>query len=216
VSKNVGGERKMTRESLKALGVDESLIDEIMKQHGESINGLKDKINQYADYDTKYADYDSIKTELADLKKANMTNEELLVAKQKELDAQIEKTQKEQAKLLKQQNSLEAKSILISAGINDEEQLNGILDSISTDNKDLTIKNANNIANSIKAIKDTTEKTIKEQLMAGEPNPNGGSGKKADGNETMTKEKFDGLSYAEQKEWKDSNLEEYHKMFNND
>ena len=84
----------MTRESLKELGVDESLIDSIMKQHGESINGLKNKINEYADYDTKYADYDSIKEELENLKKANMTNEELLAAKQKELDKQLEKTQK--------------------------------------------------------------------------------------------------------------------------
>ena len=204
----------MTRESLKELGVDETLIDSIMKQHGDSINGLKKQINQYAENDTKYSDYDNIKKELDDLKKSNMSKEELLAAKQKELDEQIELTKQQQTKLLKQQNSLEAKSILISAGITDSEQLNEILESISTDNKDLTIKNANNIANSIKSIKDTTEKTIKEQLMKGEPNPNS-DGKKNDDNASMTKDKFDKLSYSEQKKWKDENLEEYHKMFNN-
>lgn len=206
----------MTRESLKALGVDENLIDGIMKQHGDSINGLKNQINQYADYDTKYADYDAVKKELADLKKANMTNEELLIAKQKELDEERQKTEKERINLAKERNSLEAKSILIGAGISDEEQLKNILNSISTDNKDLTLKNANSIAESIKAIKDSTEKSIKEQLMKQEPNPNAGSGDKSNGNnDTMTKDKFNKLSYSEQKKWKDENLEEYRKMFNN-
>ena len=205
----------MTRESLKELGVDEALIDSIMKQHGDSINGLKKQINQYAENDTKYSDYDNIKKELDDLKKSNMSKEELLAAKQKELDEQIELTKQQQTKLLKQQNSLEAKSILISAGITDSEQLNEILESISTDNKDLTIKNANNIANSIKSIKDTTEKAIKEQLMKGEPSPNSDGKKNDNGDISMTKDKFNGLSYTEQKKWKDENLEEYHKMFNN-
>ena len=115
---------------------------------------------------------------------------------------------------LKKQNALEAKSILLEAGITNEDELKNILNTIATDNKEMTIANANNIANSIKAIKDATEKSIKEQLMKAEPTPsNNSSDKKTDGNETMTKEKFEKLSYTEQKEWKDKNLEEYHKMY---
>ena len=51
--------------------------------------------------------------------------------------------------------------------------------------------------------------------MKGEPDPNSNSGEHAGDNELMTKAKFDSLTYTEQKEWKDKNLEEYHKLINN-
>ena len=51
--------------------------------------------------------------------------------------------------------------------------------------------------------------------MQGEPNPNSEKGKKADADTTMTLDKFNKLSYSEQKEWKDAHLEEYHKLYNN-
>lgn len=179
------------------------------KNKTDEINGYKKTINEHSDYD-------NIKKELDDLKKANMTNEELLVAKQEELDKALAKTKEEELKLLKKQNSLEAKSILIEAGITDEEQLKGLLSSISTDNKDATIASANSIANLVKTTKDATEKSVKAQLMNTEPNPSDNGGKKAEDDQTMTKEKFNGLSYAEQKEWKDTHgEEEYHKLINN-
>lgn len=209
----------MTRDEVKKiLGEDATdvQITNFLNYHHSYEKTKNDEINGYKATISEHEDYDSIKKELDDLKKANMTNEELLVAKQKELDKQIAKSQEAEKKFIKKQNSLEAKSILIEAGITDEEQLKGILGSISSDNKDLTIANANNIANSIKSIKDTTEKKVKEDLMKQEPNPNGSSGKKAEDDSTMTLEKFNKLPYAEQKKWKDEHGdEEYHKLINN-
>lgn len=176
------------------------------KTKSDEINGLQAKINEHGDYE-------AIKKELDDMKKANMTNEELLVAKQKELDAEKEKAKQEQLKFQRKQNSLEAKSILMDAGITNEDKLNELLASISTDNKDATIASANSIAELIKSTKDSTEKSVKEQLMKQEPNPAADSGKKADSDETMTLDKFNKLSYEEQKEWKDAHLEEYHKLY---
>lgn len=210
----------MTREEVKEILGEEATdvqITNFLNYHHSYEKTKNEEIKSYKAKVEEHNDYDAIKKELDDMKQANMTNEELLVAKQEALDKEIEKTKKEQAKLLKQQNSLEAKSILLDAGINDEEQLKNILNSISTDNKDLTISNATNIANSIKNIKESTEKRIKEELMKGEPNPSSGSGKKADDNgDAMTLEKFNNLTYTEQKEWKDKHGdEEYHKLIEN-
>lgn len=211
----------MTREEVKKiLGEDATdvQITNFLNYHHSFEKTKNDEINGYKNTINEHSDYDNIKKELDDLKKANMTNEELLVEKQKELDNALAKAKEEETKLLKKQNSLEAKSILMDAGITDEEQLKGILSSISSDNKEATILNANNIANSIKTIKETTEKTVKEQLMNGEPNPNVAGGKKADSDNTMTKEKFQKLlmeNFEQAKEWKDKNTEEYQRLMNN-
>lgn len=211
----------MTREEVKKiLGEDATdvQITNFLNYHHSFEKTKNDEINGYKNTINEHSDYDNIKKELDDLKKANMTNEELLVEKQKELDNALAKAKEEEVKLLKKQNSLEAKSILMDAGITDEEQLKGILSSISSDNKDATILNANNIANSIKTIKEATEKTVKEQLMNGEPNPNAAGGKKADSDNTMTKEKFQKLlmeNFEQAKEWKDKNTEEYQRLMNN-
>lgn len=211
----------MTREEVKKIlgedATDVQITNFLNYHHSEEkikndeINSLKTKIDGFKDYD-------SIKKELDDVKKANMTNDELLVAKQKELDDALAKAKDEELKLLKKQNSLEAKSILIEAGITDEEQLKGLLSSISTDNKENTIASANNIANLVKATKDSTEKSVKEQLMHGEPDPSNNSGKKAKDDDTMTKDKFNQLlmeNFEEAKKWKDSHVEEYQQIMNN-
>lgn len=212
----------MTRDEVKKIlgedATDVQITNFLNYHHSEEkikndeINNLKTKIDSFKDYD-------SIKKELNDVKKASMTNEELLVAKQKELDDALAKAKDEELKLLKKQNSLEAKSILIEAGITDEEQLKGLLSSISTDNKDATIASANNIANLVKATKDSTEKSVKAQLMNQEPNLGGDGGKKShDGNEAMTKDKFNQMlmeNFEKAKEWKDSHAEEYQRIMNN-
>jgi len=211
----------MTREEVKQiLGEDATdvQITNFLNFHHSQEKTKSDEINSLQSKIDGFKDYDTIKKELDDIRKANMTNEELLAAKQKELDNALAKTKEEEAKLLKKQNSLEAKSILIEAGITDEEQLKGLLSSISTDNKDLTIASAKNIADLVKATKDSTEKSVKEQLMHQEPDPsaNGGSKSKEDG--TMTKEKFNKLlleNFEEAKKWKDNNSEEYQRIMNN-
>lgn len=207
----------MNREEVKKILGEEATdaqVTSFLNFYHSQEKAKNDEINSYKSKMSEKDDYDAIKQELEDLKKANMTQEELMAAKQKELDKEIEKVKSEELKYLKKQNSLEAKSILIDAGITNEDELKGILNSISTDNKDLTISNATNIANSIKAIKEATEKTVKEQLMKSEPNPsNNGNDKKSTEDTTMTKAKFESLTYTEQKEWKDKNLEEYHKMY---
>lgn len=205
--------------------------EEVKKILGEEAtdNQITSFLNYYHTYDTKknaeidnyknaisgYSDYNDIKNELDNLKKKSMTSEELLAAKQKELDNQIEQAKKEQAKYLKKENSLEAKSILMNAGVTNEDELKGILSSISSDDKNTTILNANNIANSIKSIKEATEKEIKAKLMSNEPNPNVPGGNKSNNDDTMTKAKFEKLSYEEQFNWKKEHSDEYDNLYKN-
>ena len=207
----------MTREDAKKIIGEDATdiqITNFLNYHHSEEKIRNDEINSLKTQIDGYKDYNDIKKELDDVRKANMTNEELLAAKQKELDDALAKTKEEEAKLLKKQNSLEAKSILIEAGITDEEQLKGLLSSISTDNKDLTIASAKNIADLVKATKDSTEKSVKESLMKHEPDPSN-DGKKVKDDGQMTKEKFDKLTFAEQKEWKDKNgVEAYHNLIN--
>lgn len=211
----------MTREEVKKiLGEDATdvQITNFLNYHHSYEKTKNDEINGYKTQINEHSDYDTIKKELDDLKKASMTNEELLVEKQKELDTALANAKQAEVNFQKKQNSLEAKSILMAAGITDEEQLKGLLSSISTDNKDVTIASANSIANLVKSTKDSTEKSVKEQLMNGEPNPSNNGGNKAKDDEIMTKEKFNDLlskNFAAAKEWKDNHAKEYQQMFNN-
>lgn len=211
----------MTREEVKEiLGEDATdvQITNFLNFHHSQEKTKNDEINNLQSKINGYKDYDSIKKQLDDLKKANMSNEELLVEKQKELDTALASAKEAELSFQKKQNSLEAKSILIAAGITDEEQLKGLLSSISTDNKDMTIASANNIANLVKATKDSTEKLVKESLMNGEPDPSANGGKKAKSDDTMTKDKFNKLlmeNFEEAKKWKDEHTEEYQRIMNN-
>lgn len=55
----------LTRKMLKAMGIEEEKIDQIIEAHTETVDGFKDKLN---DYKEKAEKYDGVKKELDDLK----------------------------------------------------------------------------------------------------------------------------------------------------
>lgn len=55
----------LTRKMLKAMGIEEEKIDQIIEAHTETVDGFKDKVNDYKD---KAEKYDTVKKELDDLK----------------------------------------------------------------------------------------------------------------------------------------------------
>lgn len=55
----------LTRKMLKAMNIEEEKIDQIIEAHTETVDGFKDKLNDYKD---KAEKYDGIKKELDDLK----------------------------------------------------------------------------------------------------------------------------------------------------
>ena len=83
----------LTRRALKAMGIDEEKIDEIISMHTETVSGLKDQI------DTLKADAGSAeetKTKLADLqKKLDKANADLEAAKNNGLQGKYDSLKKE-------------------------------------------------------------------------------------------------------------------------
>ena len=55
----------LTRKMLKAMNIEEEKIDQIIEAHTETVDGFKDKLNDYKD---KAEKYDGVKKELDDLK----------------------------------------------------------------------------------------------------------------------------------------------------
>jgi hypothetical protein len=55
----------LTRKMLKAMGIDEEKIDQIIEAHTETVDGFKEKVNDYKD---KAEKYDGVKKELDELK----------------------------------------------------------------------------------------------------------------------------------------------------
>lgn len=55
----------LTRKMLKAMGIEEEKIDQIIEAHTETVDGFKDKVNEYKE---KAEKYDGVKKELDDLK----------------------------------------------------------------------------------------------------------------------------------------------------
>ena len=55
----------LTRKMLKAMGIEEEKIDQIIEAHTETVDSFKEKVNDYKD---KAEKYDGVKKELDDLK----------------------------------------------------------------------------------------------------------------------------------------------------
>ena len=55
----------LTRKMLKAMGIEEEKIDQIIEAHTETVDGFKEKLNDYKD---KAEKYDGVKKELDELK----------------------------------------------------------------------------------------------------------------------------------------------------
>lgn len=55
----------LTRKILKAMGIEEEKIDQIIEAHTETVDGFKEKLNDYKD---KAEKYDGVKKELDELK----------------------------------------------------------------------------------------------------------------------------------------------------
>ncbi|WZY36119.1 phage scaffolding protein [Bacillus sp. FSL W8-1122] len=96
----------MNREFLKGLGLEDEAIDKIMKEHGQTVNGLKEKANktetlegQIEDYKQQLVDRDK---QLDELSKKAKGNEEL-TAQIDELKQQNKATKNEYEQKLQEQ-----------------------------------------------------------------------------------------------------------------
>ena len=182
----------MTRESLRALGItDEKQLDGILAMRGNEIAGITARETQMRkeleEATKKASSVEELNAKIKELEIKNMTAEELQAKKIQ--DAEIA-----QRKYEKLSNKIEAQKILMEAGMTAGDTLERILDKISTDNLEATIEGANVVAEMLKATRESAEKAVKADLLNNNPKPDPSN---AQGDDVMTKEKFDTLSYEE-------------------
>ena len=190
----------MTRDSLKALGItDESLIDNILKMRGSEITSMRRELDEA---NKKAKDVDSLNAKIKELEIKNMTAEELQAQKIK--DAEI--SQKKYEKL---SNRIEAKNILLNAGMTANETLDEILDRISTEDLEATKNSANVIVKMFNATKESTELAVKADLLKNNPKPTP-TDVLDDG--VVTQEKFNSMSYEEMADFARKDPEGFSKM----
>lgn len=188
--------------------------DEVIKILGEGateeqIKGILDKFHEKdndaranatelakskADLLKAQSELANVQSQLDDINRANMTAQEQIEADRKAAQENLANSKKIFAKA-------KAQEILASVGINDEELINSLV----SDNVELTEKNANIYVNTIKTVQENAVKKTKEDLanLDLKPNPSNSS------NEGMTWEKFQTLSDEEQNKFALENPTEF-------
>ena len=194
----------MTREeAILLLGenaTDEQIKTLLDKFHAKD-NELRTKTNELNNIQSQLDDtnkkLNNTQSQLDAINKAQMTDAEKMEAQKKEAEEYLANSKKIFAKA-------KAQEILSAVGITDEELINTLV----SDNVDLTVKNANVYVNNIKAISESVEKKTKEALSAQDlkPNPSNNVSNK---NEGMTWEKYQTLSESEQSAFANEHPEEF-------
>ena len=196
----------MTRDDvIKILGegaTDEqikAILDKFHEKDNDARANATALAKAQADLAKTQADLSTANGKLDEINKANMTVQE-----------QIEADRKEAAKFVSESKKVYAKAkateILASVGITDEKLINSLV----SDNVELTEANANIYVENIKNIKDSVEKQTREQYLNQDlrPNPSNSS----NNNDVMTWDKFTSLSEEEQSRFEQEHPEEFAKL----
>lgn len=185
-------------------GATEEQIKNLLDKFHAKDNELRTKTNELNNIQSQLDDtnkkLNNTQSQLDAINKAQMTDAEKMEAQKKEAEEYLANSKKIFAKA-------KAQEILSSVGITDEELINTLV----TDDVDLTVKNANIYVNNIKTISESVEKKTKEALSAQDLKPTP-SNNVSNNNEGMTWEKYQTLSESEQSAFANEHPEEFAKL----
>lgn len=199
----------MNRDEVRKLlgeGATEEQISAVLNRFHTEQKGLTEQISnlqgQVTNLTTEKTELLGYKNQIAEIQKANMTKEQLIEAREKELAEEKKKT-------LMERNAIKAKSILVGAGIGDAEA-DELVASIVKEDEQATISSANLFATQFNNIKENTAKQTREELanLNLKPNPTN----IPPNSDAMTWEKFSKLSVEEQNKFAAENPEEFAKL----
>ena len=199
----------MNREEVRKLlgeGATEEQISSVLNKFHTEQKGLTEQITslqgQVTNLTTEKTELLTYKTKVEEAERANLSKEEQLQLKENELNEKMA-----QADILK--NSIKAKSILVGAGISDEDADKLVASIVKKDEKS-TLDSANLFAAQFNSIKENTAKQTKEELanLNLKPNPTN----IPPNSNAMTWEEFSKLSVKEQNEFAEKNPEEFAKL----
>lgn len=191
----------MTRERAKEIlgeGATEEQITTFLNQYHQDMKSKDDEINKLNAKLSSQSDYAEVKKQLDEINKANMTEQEKLEEKKKEIDKNLH-----DSKIIV--NTAKAKEILAGLNISDD-----LINSLVRDDEQVTITNATNLKNQFETMMSETAKKTKEDLATLDVKPNLSNVNQGDG--VMTWEKFDALSQEEQNAFAEEHPEEFAKL----
>lgn len=190
----------MSREDAKKI-LGENATDEqvssLLNVFHASEKTLKEEIAQKNEELKKYSDYDSIKSQLDEINKSKMSEQEKLEQDKQEIAKNLK-----ESKLIV--NTAKAKEILAGCNVNDT-----LLKSLVNEDETTTISNATELLNSFNALKDEVAKKTKEDLTNLNLKPNMNNSTNDD---VMTFDKFRTLSTEEQNKFAEEHPEEFEKL----
>lgn len=185
----------MTRDEAKKIlgeGATEEVITNFLDNYhieeSAKIKDLETKVNNLTQENNKYSDYDTIKKQLDDINKANMTEQEKLEQQKKE----IEKNLKDSRIIV---NTAKAKDLLAGLNVNDT-----IIAKLVSENETETINSVNELKTMLETQKELISKQTKESLTNVDLKPTI-SNVNQNENTINSFEKFSSLSADEQEKW---------------
>lgn len=189
----------MTRDDIKKIlgeGATEEQITNTLNALHNQTNALKQELETVKANQSKYSDYDDIKKQLDDINKANLTREEQIALKEKEINEKLKSARLTASK---------AKVMEVLAGreIDDE-----IIDSIVGEDETLSIAKAQKLATRLDSLIADTKKKTEEELANLNVKPNlPNTDPNNDG--VMNWDKFSKLSVEEQNKFADEHPDEF-------
>lgn len=191
----------MTREMAKQILGEEATEEQITnllnnyhnveKVKNEEINNLKNQLNQYSDYD-------ALKKQLDDINKANMTEQEKLEEKKREIEKNLS-----QSRVIV--NTAKAKEILAGFELDDD-----TISMLVSDDESKTVANATRLKEKFTNMKETVEKQTREGILNENLKPSISNVNQGEG--AMTLDKFYNLSAEEQEKFINEHPDEFENL----
>jgi hypothetical protein len=182
--------RELAREILGENATEEQVTNLLNQWHideSAKIKELEGKVSNLTEQNNKYSDYDTIKKQLDDINKANMTEQEKLEQMKKETENNL----KESRRIV---NTAKAKEILAGLDLDDE-----LISLVVSDDSQKTIDSANKLKAKFDSQKEIVTKKTQEDLTKLNVQPTISNVPQT--SDAMNFEKFSKMSADEQNEW---------------
>lgn len=195
----------MTRDEAKKIlgeGATEEVISNFLNNYhieeSAKVKDLESKVNNLTQENSKYSDYDSIKKQLDDINKANMSEQEKLEAQKKEIETNLKNS-----RIIV--NTAKAKEILAGLDLDDD-----TINLVVTDDETSTINRANNLKLKFDTMRENVAKQTKESLMNVDLKPTMTNVNQSE--EVMNFEKFSKMSAEEQEKFITEHPQEFQNL----
>ena len=182
--------REKAREILGENATEEQITNLLNQWHIDESSKVKDlesKVNSLTEQNNKYSDYDTIKKQLDDINKANMTEQEKIDQMKKETENNL----RESRRIV---NTAKAKEILAGLDLDDE-----LISLVVSDDSQKTIDSANKLKAKFDSQKEIVTKKTQEDLTKLNVQPTISNVTQNDN--AMNFEKFSNMSADEQNKW---------------